>query len=987
MYLVRSILPNLNNRYKLFAYVFLISMLGLLVTSLRGDLTQTILLSAAIGLILLIARPIWFPDRYGETAVRLLSLGVAGSAVAAFVGWPALLDKYLAPILKTHLPTLEIQNSDGLEITVFVFLAFVIYVVNNFRADQTSMGVHPNPIDTDIPEPSFNERVKGVCDSLTDDLRSIDINTNWSASYFTPLDAEVEISTSKGKERKVTDLLNAIRGSKDRLFLVLGDPGSGKSVALRKLCQDLASEVEKTGKIPIYLNLREWHLEEKWTEENQPTVQQLYDFAFDKVKERDISTGKFFKKYFDRLYDTGHLYFVLDSFDEIPAILAEPDGSELIKQVSDVIFRFLKGGRQVGSQGILASRIFRKPTQEFQTKVTLELRPFTEEKIISTFKNHDIFSENIIKELFRDRPELVPIARNPLSTTLIAEYIENNDNKLPKNQSDMYADYFSRTLDSCNDRIIKRKLTKDQVIEYTVEIANIMFSKHGLEAPLIKIIDELTTIPVEDIIDILVFSRIGRIGNGDNSLFSFSHRRFIEYFSVQKMISDGHQIDLEAIPSDSQWRDTLVLYCEVASEEEITPIADYCWNLIRSSDNMQNMRVIHCMRFLADAFKGRTECITHFSDELADYIYTQIDQNNNILSVKIALETVALLKEKDRDSCICKVLSIGNPTLNNSAINSFRNLAKISKNLKAYINLLIIKKNVFSLLSERRSLLFSLSLSDALKSIKYKVKILIFFTCLWFILVTINSVASLGFFTLLVILLPIRKIENDNSDSILVIISFTSLIYLTTLMQESNPNLKPELILDSIGFFKYSILQLSNDTKKYLYLAFLLVNILILLKAAFFYDMVVGTIISIKNSYLKFLGSILFIALLLALFLLVFSKYYLGIDFIYFLYFMILITLIKTAGNTYEYLLSTLDYINGKKNLNKIKMNDRPYIYSLLMNNRSKKFKQLILSHLEENTVNMKGEWPNPDILAAGNTDEIFIRLAALEEKWLGLDR
>ena len=643
---------NFNDRYKLFAFVFLVAVGGLLITQFGKGTEATIAMSVGIGLVLFIAKPVWFSDRYGETTVRLLSLGVAISAVMAFIGWPALLEAYIKPFLQARYPSVEIPDNDWMALPVFIFLAFAIYVVNNFRRDQTGMGVHATPIDRDVPEPAFKDRMKAVCGALTDDLRGIDTKTNWSARYFTPLDAEVEVNTPNGKERRVTDLLNAIKKSRNRLFLVLGSPGAGKSVALRKLCQDLAGEVDKTGKIPVYINLREWHVEQKWSEESPPTVEQLYEFVFSNVKGRDIVTSKFFERYFDRLYETGRLYFVLDSFDEIPAVLDEKENSELIHQLSEVIFKFLKGARQAEAQGILASRIFRKPTHEFQTEVTLEIRPFTEQKIVSTFENYGIFSKDLIKKLFKDRPELVPIARNPFSAVLIAEYVENNNNQLPPNQSEMYADYFSRTLDSASERIHKKGLTKQQVIECTTEIASLMFDKYGLEAPVNEVAEQLSEFPFEDVIDILKFARLGRLGSGDENLFSFSHRRFVEYFSVRKIINENKVLDLDAIPTDSQWRDALVLYCDVASTEQASSIANFCWSVISSIKNTQDFRVIHSLRFLRDAFISRPECINGFKYDLSRYILNGISSQNSMLSTKIILEVVPLVDSRVVDECI-----------------------------------------------------------------------------------------------------------------------------------------------------------------------------------------------------------------------------------------------------------------------------------------------------------------------------------------------
>ena len=83
---------------------------------------------------------------------------------------------------------------------------------------------------------TIKEKWESICENLGYQIRDIDTATNWSHENYTPLDAEVEMKTSKGTRKVVKDLLEAIKESEDRLFLLIGDPGAGKSVALRKLC-------------------------------------------------------------------------------------------------------------------------------------------------------------------------------------------------------------------------------------------------------------------------------------------------------------------------------------------------------------------------------------------------------------------------------------------------------------------------------------------------------------------------------------------------------------------------------------------------------------------------------------------------------------------------------------------------------------------------------------------------------------------------------
>ena len=72
----------------------------------------------------------------------------------------------------------------------------------------------------------------------------------------------------------------------------------------------------------------------------------------------------------------------------------------------------------------------------------------------------------------------------------------------------------------------------------------------------------------QSVVEVLKFARIGRSNNNDTNIFSFSHRRFAEYFFTLGVINRNDNVDLEAIPNDSQSRDALVLYCQIASDDE-----------------------------------------------------------------------------------------------------------------------------------------------------------------------------------------------------------------------------------------------------------------------------------------------------------------------------------------------------------------------------------------------------------------------------------
>lgn len=722
-------IDQMSGRQQLFAIVFLLVVIMLTFTVWSTDSIKTLIVSFAICVVMYFSRPIWLPENYGRTRVRIISLTIALTAILSYGFWQQFIQSAIISFVEELFPQYSHLFTAFQLPPPFAlgFLLLVIIAVNFFNRDHTAMGVHPNSFEDDIPDRTYQESLESVTDALIEDLKTIDRRTKWNSRHFTPLEAEVETVKNNKRQKKFDDLLTAIRNSNDRVFLVIGEPGSGKSVALRKLCQDMLGEVKDTRKLPIYVNLKEWTPDplDSWQKGDLPTVEDLETFIRENVCSRDITISRFFNYelqdgtiHFERLYDTGHLYFVLDSFDEIPAVLSESEDSELIKHLSTVIYKFLKGANPNRSQGILSSRIFRQPTSHFDASIRLEIRPFSEERIQHAFKNYGLNDEKVIQSLFATRPYLIPVATNPFSATLLAEYYLSNGGHFPENQSNMYESYMLDTLSDCKSEIAKRSLTDEKVIRASIEIANKMFEKYGLEAPLDQLRNDLPTLQVENVVGVLRFGKIGRLGIGNENLFSFAHRRFAEYFEVGKMLSEESLVDLNSIPNDSQLRDALVLYCEVAEEEQAQEIADFCWQILEETDNLQNMRAIHSLRFLSDSFRGRLELLSHFRDSLGEFIIAQINSKNDYISIKVAVEATGILKTPDIDESVLRAFKLNVAPINEASLKSCRNLPSISRTLERSVMDFIDTYQGFSFLKQRKNLQFSLKLSQAFHRVK-----------------------------------------------------------------------------------------------------------------------------------------------------------------------------------------------------------------------------------------------------------------------------
>jgi hypothetical protein len=595
------------------------------------------------------------------------------------------------------------------------------------------MGRHPDRADREFPERDFEIKRRSFCNVLRTHLIDLNQRLNWSDAHFVPLDAEVEVHLGARTTKRHSNLLRAIRSDRtSQAFLVLGDPGSGKSVALRKLAVELLDEAEQTGRVPIYVNLKEWTTSREWTKDNPPLPEDLYSFIYDYlVSHLDLFAREFLHVYYRRLFEHGRFFLLLDSFDEIPAVLDAEESSWIIERLSGMISATLSGD----TRGVVASRQFRRPRLATYSNTVFTIRPFSDLQISDMLRKSFLFREGMLQALFRDRPEFVSIVRNPLAAELLRVYLNEHEGFLPDNQLELYRSYLETRLRGSAGDIDRLGLSMSEIDRVGQEIAWLMFQTLGvgLEVPVAQLIKDLPGVHVGEIIRILADARLARLGSLGNQSFSFVHRRFFEYFLARYFIANPELVDVGDIMRDSRARDALVLYCEVAKEPEAIAVAGACWTQIRVAMLTEGDRVslygpdylkaIHCLRFLSDAFRSRQACLGAFRDELAAYADLAIRKGKNLLEMKHALEATGLLKPEDVEHCVANALSLGAEWISETALRACRHLPRLGRHVAGGLGVYLSSVSSFELFRKRNELLFALNLSEAFAELRRFCKI------------------------------------------------------------------------------------------------------------------------------------------------------------------------------------------------------------------------------------------------------------------------
>ncbi|WP_075256235.1 NACHT domain-containing protein [Herbaspirillum camelliae] len=433
------------------------------------------------------------------------------------------------------------------------------------------------------------------CRVIRADLEQISHSENWNDQWFTDLEAEVQAEGRfyqsylhkffrKGSSgyRKEPSLMTAITRTTERHMLLIGDPGSGKSVALRHLASQLAEiGVYAKGrniKIPLYINLRELLIDDI----KQVTADGIKNFILENFRRGDSNTSQYLKKNWDDFLQRGIWFFLFDSFDEIPAVLHAEKGSGVIQTYSEAIRQFMSGMSEC--QGLVASREFKGPESIPWQK--LRLLALDNRRQLELIRNAEL--TNVQATIVRTQlgNSQAGIYKNPLFLSLLCRFVKDHE-KAPEHSHALLMDHIVELADRDRDWIEKNtRLWPNDLLIGAEKIAAILAQEEeiGLAPTFNELARKLLPMGYAEeqtfnLLTALLYVKIGRndvkeARQGDKR-FAFSHRRYQESLFVRYLVGNPNIISIENLLLNPKWREYAVAMLQSQPIEVCQPLFDF----------------------------------------------------------------------------------------------------------------------------------------------------------------------------------------------------------------------------------------------------------------------------------------------------------------------------------------------------------------------------------------------------------------------------
>ncbi|MBV8368221.1 MAG: NACHT domain-containing protein [Candidatus Eremiobacteraeota bacterium] len=415
-------------------------------------------------------------------------------------------------------------------------------------------------------------RCRLFCKAQLDRFAGISNDENWDDQRFTDLEAEVLVPESQrdgaGSEvthrplRRVTSLIAAVEKMR-RVCVLEGEPGSGKSVALRVLAKHYATSAatrpDRNAKIPLYVNLRDLPLDPSAKIDGE----YLKRFVIDSVRSGYDENAAFVRDNWDDYARRSRWFFLLDSFDEIPEILRAERSEGAIARYCEAIRQLFAG---TGCRGIVASRQFNGPARLPWLKLAIkELSPRRQDKLIAK-SGLNSTKRDTVRRYLALRASFVrgekSIGSNPFLLSLLCDYVDKHEKALDDDFS-LVAEHLAELAKRGKDEPERLSLPPELLLDDAVKVA-VAFGSAPLvmtREALVRALDA-AGIPeqrAESILTALVGVKILTLDTNaetrSTERFAFAHRRYQETLLVQHIVDHPRYVVPRELMGRSVWRE------------------------------------------------------------------------------------------------------------------------------------------------------------------------------------------------------------------------------------------------------------------------------------------------------------------------------------------------------------------------------------------------------------------------------------------------
>nr|VFK25545.1 MAG: NACHT domain-containing protein [Candidatus Kentron sp. MB]VFK31703.1 MAG: NACHT domain-containing protein [Candidatus Kentron sp. MB]VFK75621.1 MAG: NACHT domain-containing protein [Candidatus Kentron sp. MB] len=237
---------------------------------------------------------------------------------------------------------------------------------------------------------------------------------------FIPLSA-----TARSRGERRTEIKEVFRSTTSAVLV--GDPGSGKSTALRAIAMDCAKGKLSSGSarlVPVFIELRRW----------AQSRASLMDHAITTLQENGFPRPR---RLLNRLWKAGRLVFLLDALDEVDD---SQDKQRILAGIRDLLSE--EKGRKRPCPVFVTSRPTSYDGQLSDLAgETLHMADFTPAQIARFVRNWDFRppkSHRKLVNVIMDRRPILEICRNPLMLTIVTSLYRDTDYQLPDSREDFY---------------------------------------------------------------------------------------------------------------------------------------------------------------------------------------------------------------------------------------------------------------------------------------------------------------------------------------------------------------------------------------------------------------------------------------------------------------------------------------------------------------------------------------------------------------------